>query len=302
MNDLDLVRGMRADAPEPSGARLDAGRDRLRSAMTPDRHRRVRPTMVVAAGLAAAVAVTGAVILRPAGGTPAAPAHPSAAAPAAAAPAIRLASATVVLDKAAARAGAGHSFVMPGAHQWIYVKGIKTSPAGVITQEGWIRFDGEQSADIENGKLKVLPFGSAQDGDPLATPQGAAQYLGSLPAQPKALLAAIYKKVEAEPRSQWLGNLDATAFSELTQLQENAVGGVPPKVQADVFQALALIPGVRDIKTTDALGRPAIGITVTSQNGYLLLDPRTYGPIGLRYGSSATAQTALAVVSGPGQR
>jgi hypothetical protein len=297
MNDLDLVRGMRADAPEPSGARLDAGRDRLRSAMTPDRHRRVRPTMVVAAGLAAAVAVTGAVILRPAGGTPAAPAHPSAAAPA-----IRLASATVVLDKAAARAGAGHSFVMPGAHQWIYVKGVKTSPAGVFTQEGWIRFDGEQSADIENGKLVVLPYGSAQDGDPLATPQGAAQYLSSLPAQPKALLAVIYKKVEAEPRSQWLGNLDAAAFSELTQLQENAVAGVPAKVQADVFQALALIPGVRDIKTTDALGRPAIGITVTSQNGYLLLDPRTYRPIGLRYGSSATAQTVLAVVSGPGQR
>jgi hypothetical protein len=297
MNDLDLVRGMRADTPEPSGDRLDAGRERLRSAMTHGRRRRPGPTMIVAAGLAAAVAVTGGIVLRPAGGTPVSPASP--------APAIRLASATVLLEAAAVAvvaAGTGRPFVMPRPHQWIYDKGIKTYAGAVTTMERWTRFDGERSAEIEHGKLHVDPFGSAQDGDPIATPQGAARYLISLPAQPKALLAAIYQKDEAEPRSQWYVNLHATAFSDLMELQENASGAVPPKVQADVFRALALIPGVRDIKTTDALGRPAIGITVPAINGYFLLDPKTYGVIGLRYGSDAITNVADAIVSGPGQR
>jgi hypothetical protein len=37
MNDLDLVRAMRADAPDPASDRLTAGRERLRSATTPRR-------------------------------------------------------------------------------------------------------------------------------------------------------------------------------------------------------------------------------------------------------------------------
>ena len=37
MNDLDLLRAMRADAPEPAGDRLAAGRERLRSASAPRR-------------------------------------------------------------------------------------------------------------------------------------------------------------------------------------------------------------------------------------------------------------------------
>jgi hypothetical protein len=257
-----------------------------------------------AAGLGVAAGIT-AVALAVSTAQPGAARPGRAQAPSVAAPAVRLASATVVLDKAAvavAVAGAGHSFVMPGPHQWIYEKGIKKSPVGVITMESWTRFDGERSADIENGKLKVLPFGSAQDGDPLATPEGAARYLSSLPAQPRALLAAIYKKDKAEPRSQWYVNLYATAFSDLMELQANATGAVPPKVQADVFRALALIPGIRDIKTTDMLGRPAIGITVPAINGYFLLDPTTYGLIGLSYQGSGITHITDAVVSGPGQR
>ena len=43
MNDLDMVRALRADAPQSSADRLAAGRDLLRTAMVPARRPLPRP-------------------------------------------------------------------------------------------------------------------------------------------------------------------------------------------------------------------------------------------------------------------
>src|ERR1019366_7690496 len=73
MNDLDLVRAMRADAPDPASDRLTAGRERLRSATTPRRASYRGPVMILAGGLAVAPPAAAVLVTRPA---PAAP-HPA---------------------------------------------------------------------------------------------------------------------------------------------------------------------------------------------------------------------------------
>ena len=118
MNDLDLLRTMRADAPEPAGHRLAAGRDRLRSAAAPRRHRRRGYVVILAGGLAAASAAAVIVASQPSpAGAPRGPAD------------IRLVSAAQVLNRAAA-AAAARPAVLPSPHQWIYSKGIKSGPGG----------------------------------------------------------------------------------------------------------------------------------------------------------------------------
>jgi hypothetical protein len=298
MSDLDLVRALRADAPRPSRQQLDEGRARLRAAMPPDHRGRRRPAMIIAAGAAVAAAVA-ATILSPVGGHVMPRAHPTGSRP----PSVRLLSVTAVLGRAAA-AAERRPAVLPGPHQWVYEKVVKAGPAGRITIEGWSRFDGERSADIEHGRLVILPYGSAQDGVPDATPQGAAAYLRSLPHSPKALLAVIYRRADAEPRAQWAvpGDRDTEAFSILMTLMFNAPAGVPPAVQANVFRAAALIPGVHVGKARNALGRPGLALSGAGANGYFLLDPRTYALTGLRYGKAAVTRTAVAVVDRPGQR
>jgi hypothetical protein len=288
MNDLEMIRALRADAPPPSGDRLAEGRARLYAAMVPGHPARRRPAMIISAGVAVA-AVAAAVVLRPAGGTVIPRAHPTTShAP------VQLLSATVVLRNAAT-AAERRPAVLPGPHQWVYVMGVKAGPAGRITTEGWTRFDGRQSADIEHGRLVILPYGSTQDGVPDATPQGAADYLRSLPASPAALLKVIDRK--AEP-----GNRDTEAFSILMGLMFNAPAGVPPTVQADVFRAAALIPGVHVSKALDALGRPGLALSGAGLNGYFLLDPKTYALVGLRDGKAAVTRITVAVVDRPGQR
>jgi hypothetical protein len=298
MNDLDMVRALRADAPRPSSDRLAEGRARLSTAMVPD-HRRRHPAMVVTASVAVAATVAAGIILRPMAGTAISPAHPATSGT----HSVQLLSVTVVLRNAAA-AAERRPAVLPGPHQWVYTKGVKAGPARRWTTEGWTRFDGEQSADIEHGRLVILPYGSAQDGVPEATTQGAAEYLRSLPASPKALLAVIYRKAEAEPRDQWAvpGELNTEAFSVLMILLNNAPAGVPPAVQANVFRAVALIPGVHVSKARDALGRPALALSGAGLNGSFLLDPRTYALIGLRDGKAAITRITVAVVDRPGQR
>src|SRR5262249_32011903 len=109
MNDLDMLREMRADAPDPTEDRLEAGRARLRAAAKPmglghrlpgqarPRYRRPanrRPAMILASGLAVgALAAAAVLVSRPAPSAPSAPPEGP--------PAIRLLSAAQVLDHAA---------------------------------------------------------------------------------------------------------------------------------------------------------------------------------------------------------
>jgi hypothetical protein len=309
MNELDMVRALRADAPQPSADRLAAGRDLLRTAIVPARRPlpRSRPVMITIASAAAAAAVAAAVLLPAtrAGVLPRPPTATSGPRPA------QLLSVTVVLGRAAA-AAERRPAVMPGPRQWLYEKGVKAVKGegeagggrGRFVSEGWTRFDGEQSADISRGRLVVLPYGPAQDGVSDATPQGAARYLRSLPASPAALLKVIYRKADTVPRDLWAvpGNRDSEAFSLLMTMLYNAPAGVPAAVQATVFRATALIPGVHVGKAADALGRTALALSGAGLNGSFLLDPGSYALIGLRSGGAVITRIDVAVVDGPGQR
>jgi hypothetical protein len=166
MNDLDLVRTMRAAVSRPTQDRLAAGRDRiLAAASRPHRYRRLalparRPELPVrrlalavgAVTAAAAVAVASVAVL---GGT----ATPSRPRPA---PVGHASLAARVLTVAAQTVAAAPA-ARPGSRQWVYSKFVQTE-TGQPTQsdESWTRFDGLEQAYILNGKLIVQhePSGS----------------------------------------------------------------------------------------------------------------------------------------------
>ena len=299
MNDLEFVRALRADAPRPSSGQLAEGRARLRAAMRPG-HRRGLPAMMIITASAAAAAAAAGIILLPAGGAAKPGGHPTGSKP----QVVQLLSAKVVLDNAAAAAGQRPA-MLPGPHQWVYTKAVKEGPAGSgrFTLQGWNRFDGKLSADIEHGRLVILPYGSAQDGGSDATPQAAAAFLRSLPARPNALISVIYRKADAVSRDLWPvpGNRNSEAFSILMTYMFNAPVGVPAAVQANVFRAVALIPGVHVTKATDALGRAALALSGPGSTGYFLIDPKTYVLIGLRDSGGGITRISVAVVTQPGQ-
>jgi hypothetical protein len=246
--------------------------------------------MILVSGLAVgALAAAAVLVSRPA---PPAP------------PAIRLVSATQVLDRAASVALAKPALTV-GPHQWVYEKGIKSAGTHSFTMVSWSRFDGKETASVEHGKLVFYP-GTQGDAARLATPEAAAGFLASLPTDPAALLTAIYNKVDAQPRDQWVSkNRDARAFSFLITAMWNAPVGVPPEHQAAAFRALAKIPGVTvQTRLTDAAGQPAIGLTFRTGDGLtgtFFLDPHSYTVSGLGYQGAGVARIAIAVVDKPGQ-
>jgi hypothetical protein len=304
MNDLDLVRAMRANAPDPASERLATGRKRLHSATARRRTGHRRLVMILAGGVTVTAAAA-VIVIRTASAGPAAPAGQPAG-PAGRPAAVRLLSATQVLGRAAA-AAQGRPALLPAPDQWIYEKGLKFGPGHRWTTVGWERFDGAEQAWYEHGKL-VVYLGTPQDVALDATPQTAARYLTSLPTAPSALLAVIYQKLDGTPRGQW-GSPDrnTAAFVALATLLSNAAGGVgvPPAHEAAVFRAMADIPGVMarpDL--VDAAGQPAIGLTPGPHSGYyFLLNPRSYAMIGITTadGRQGALSLAVEVVSQPGQ-
>ncbi|GAA4635778.1 hypothetical protein GCM10023196_082660 [Actinoallomurus vinaceus] len=201
-------------------------------------------------------------------------------------PTIQLDSASVVLDKAATAVSA-RSYRVPLPRQWLY---IKTAEYGANTAGGkrptfdqyWIRFDGRQEAVIEGGKL-VVDDKAAGGGSDEGTPQGASALLRSLPTEPQALLAALSSKVGAEPRGDSGPGRDGLLFANIVQLIRNAPAGVPPKIQAALYRAIATLHEVRvDTNVVDGLGRRVIGVTQGTTGSFVLINPQTYQVLGMQ--------------------
>ena len=109
MNDLELVRELRAEIGSPSPAQLARGRARLSDAIErPHRRRRRAPTLAIAATVAGVAAVAVLASGRGVGERARAP---------------HLTLAAKVLHEAA-RVAAAASTVEPGAQQWIYTKAV----------------------------------------------------------------------------------------------------------------------------------------------------------------------------------
>ena len=302
MNDLDLVRTLRADVPPPDPARLAAGRSRILAAAPP------------------AAADTGGWPCRSARSPPRPPSpssrssgaprrhptsgHRDAARPRPAATG-RVSLAAQVLTVAARTVAAGPP-TRPGDRQWIYSRFVQTQ-TGTATQsdENWIRFDGREQAYYLNGQLIVVHESSGSGG-----PLSSYRELAALPAAPSAILAAA-RQVVGTTQRQWENWSSGSAVAELAprtageaefdylaQLLWDAYAAAPPAALAHVYQAMADIPGVTVTRgLTNAVGRAGIGVSANGGVSWLLLDPQTYQVIGL--GEKALSQRSVMVKGGP---
>ncbi len=307
MNDLDFVRDLRADVPEPDAARLAAGRARMTAAIqaaatpvTP----RSRPAginrRVIAGALAASVAAAMVVAVGLAAARQAARARPVAAKP------VALTLTARVLRNAASMASRDRA-AMPRPGQWFYRDLVSyqfgQTPATTSQQE-WATFDGRYSAYYagRGGPLIVHESPAAppparatalEQFDDDATALTAYRALASLPASPKAVLAVVAAQVtkigaanleSGAPLNQYVPtSASQLDFDYLTLLMWNATDGEPLAVEARVYEALADLPGV-SVQTgvTDAAGQPAIGVSDDGGIEQLLLSPRTFAVIGMR--------------------
>jgi hypothetical protein len=124
--------------------------------------------------------------------------------------------------------------------------------------------------------------------------------LQSLPASPQALLRLVRPARDGRlPR-------DEVAFSRIGTIQQSVV---PPKVSAALYRAAALIPEITLVPaTTDAVGRPGVGVLFTYQGAQIewIFEPGTLRLLGeLDYSSGTlTGETAIldrAIVNQAGQ-
>lgn len=296
MNDVDLLRQMRADIPPATRARLEPGRARLLAAISrPLRPRRLRRAMLPAGAAVAAAAVTIAVLI-----TPGARFTPPAGAPPHQTP-------TVELLNAAAATVAQRPTARPRSHQWFYTKFVQYSYArGTVSDANWETFDGRQSAYVQHGDLVVRQTpGRFGDGGRTAlgqynadaTPLTAYNALASLPTSPKELLAVIARQVARLGAPQVeegsiialyaQAGRGALEFDYLARLLWNAAVSEPPSAEGAVFRAMAAIPGITaQQRITDATGRPAVGLSANGGKTQLLFDPRTYQVTGMRVTST----------------
>ncbi|GAA0386275.1 hypothetical protein Acor_26250 [Acrocarpospora corrugata] len=340
MDDLRSLREWRAEIPEPGQEWIIPERRRLltrmrgrrwalgRLPMTGAPGRRLLMTglgrrllVIGVLGTAAAVAVT---VLRP---------QPPAPGPASTPSLIQL-DAGAVLAQAAEVAGSRGSTQAPLPTQWHYTKTLDKQPNSDATEtrEGWLRYDGRQTADYgEDGRLIVsnLP---PDPGDDDLSPQQYDARLRALPTDPRKLLAKVtgdrhwidYPREEGVPRST---EPAAARAYRVIILYLSRYGTMPPRLEAAMFRALALIPGIRiEQGVRDAAGRSGLGVWLEGPGDlpsrqYDILAPDTYRYLGTQtvwlrdeymFGESkpgfrkgsvwSTALMTSAIVNRPGQR
>ncbi len=314
MNDLDVLRDLRASVPDPPNATMSAGRARLTAAIQahpgpqarPEPQARPKPATrkyrhpALAAGAAAALAVTAtlvAVSLSSAGPPVRRPQH--SAAPGKSSKAELAVKVLHQAAAAAARNGAGE----PSSRQWFYSKTVDyefgSTPRTTVDEE-WGTFDGRYTAYHASGQLIVHRNPGAIVGrgataldrfDFTATPRTAYQALASLPSNPAALVAVISAHVAKLNPNQVLSPVEQYAptsssqvtFSYLVELMWNAADGEPSAAQASVYLAMAQLPGVTVQRgVTDAAGQKTIAVSDNGGIDQLLLNPRSYAVVGIR--------------------
>ncbi|MBB6552365.1 CU044_5270 family protein [Nonomuraea rubra] len=324
MDDLRSLRELRAVVPEPGEEWTARGRRRLLRRMRTRRRGFGRALLLAGAlGTAAAVAL---VVVRPQ-----APAQPV---PSAQPRTVQLDPDTV-LALAADTVGRRRAAEVPLPTQWQYSRTLDKQPARdtIETRESWIRYDGKQTAGFgRDGRLSVRDV-PPDPGDDDLSPQQYDRKLRELPTDPKRLLAKVTRDRHwiDYPREEGVPHVvapDAARAYGVIMLYLSRSGVMPPELESALFEALALIPGVRvEQGVTDAAGRSGLGIwrdtgeADPATRRYRILDPRTYRYLGERtiwlrdenmFGDAepevrkgavwATAQLASVIVDRPGER
>jgi len=304
MNELDLVRELRADIGAPTDIQLAAGHEQLLAAIGAPGSRQLRrrpPRTRYLGGVLAAAVVAAALVLVLEGSGTSTPLAPGGGTEAR----VRLASQVL---RAAASSLASQPAARPDPHQWIYGSFVARAigqPAQ--SNEEWSRFDGRQSAYAQDGQLVVHTSPVPPSG--ASYPMGAYHALASLPSSPTAVLRAADRTIVATrgsvapPGGSPIGHHQTRQqleFQFLTQLLWQAAQAAPARAEAVVFRALATLPGVTaQSGITDAVGRPAIGLSDVGDEQQLLLDPRTYKVTGLRTISDGSWPMNVMARSGP---
>ncbi|AWS46904.1 CU044_5270 family protein [Streptosporangium sp. 'caverna'] len=281
MDDLRSLREWRAEVPEPGQEWIIPERRRLLTRMR-GRGQALRRRLLVVGALGAAT-VLAVAILRP---------ESPASGPTNTPSVVRLDS-SVVLAHAAEVAGGRESAHVPLPTQWHYTKILDKQPNSdtVKAREEWMRYDGKQRAVFgRDGKLVIRDI-PPDPGDDDLSPQQYDAKLRALPTDPRKLLAKVtgdrhwIKGAHEEGVPKSVAPDDARAYSVI-MLYLSRYGSMPPRLEAAMFRALALIPGVHiEQGVWDAAGRSGLGVWRegdfdTPERRYDILDPVTYRYLG----------------------
>jgi hypothetical protein len=194
--------------------------------------------------------------------------------------------ATAAVLERAAVAVETKPFTAPRDDQWIYIEDLITWADGKTeTSRGWRRADGMGMAWIRgNGRLQVEihePRLNPRTGRPIPGVFEGYKEMAALPTDPAALLRWAYRRAENVTGAGMNEHGDVyLMFNHM--LRENIL---PPELEAAIFRALKLIPGVTVLDTVDVLGRPAIALGLGTSDWLheeLLLDKETYAYRGER--------------------
>jgi hypothetical protein len=277
MDDLTVLREVRAAEPGPSAAETTAARNALLTAIEaagrPSSGRAARPRSAarwaprrriwvpVVAAAAAVAAGVGVLTFAPGAPRPAAtrPSAQHGAGPVAPVYQPATLAAAVVLDKAAAAAARESS----------------TTGKYFFTESEWVSsFSDSRSQQMYRigPYLRRMWFGNNVDGS-LVTAVGAGQpaflkgpssdfglswaQLRALPAAQAPLLAIVARlAVDFNPKYQ-----NSSAFSEFEVIDQLLFESpISPAVQAALYQIAARLPGIKVADTTDLVGRPAVEV------------------------------------------
>jgi hypothetical protein len=252
---------------------------------------------------------------------------------------VRAVTVAQVLDAAAVSAAKG-SGKEPALRQWVYTNTVTCEPiCGHLSS--WTRYDGSQGASVgkafeTRGRTAVLVseipdiFKRGKVGE---QPRETWRVLSQLPTEPRELLARVSRDPffaggldRSSPPTHSLDNrhditdepapavTPGARFSRILNILQSAPN-IPPEVNAALYRALALIPGVElvDAPMKDAAGRPSLTISFGFRDRmrtreYLYLDPKTYAYHGYRtdwHGerafSHSYARVTAGIVDHPGQ-
>ncbi len=297
MNELDLIRTFRADAPGPSVA-ATARADR--AWRNPPRRRTVRWDRRLVAVTAAVAAVAAAALVLPTG-------HDG-----------RLgadsARAAELLRDAAARVGGLPRPLRPGEYWYVrretaWTTGVEGKAAGAYTamgteiREEWTAADGSRrwttrptgplqfpgardrerwAADGSPGLIPAASEDRTHTGFSVGVQPYSYSQLLDLPRDP----AKLYRHFHDAAVACRCGNgVDDQTFVVAVELLYTAP--LPTDLRAAILRAIAFIPGIEQRPERDILGRPGVSVAYDGTQGRqaLIFDASTYELLGERSGA-----------------
>lgn len=308
MDDLDLIRSFRADAPGPDAAATARAERAWRPA---PRSRGPRWVPRAAVGIAAVAAVAAAALILPSArdgrlgaesARAAATLRHAAAAEAGGLPrALRageywyVRSRTVWTTGVEGDAGPYTAMGTELREEWTAANGTRrwtTQPRGPVRFPS-ARDRARWEADGRPDLIAAPSVDRTRDGFSLGARRYGYRQLLALPRDPQAL----YRRFRAAAVACECGNgVDDQTFVTAVELLRTTP--LPTDLRAATLRAIALVPGIEQYAEDDISGRPGIAVTYNGSQGSqsLIFDPSNHQLLGDRSGAGGTADEESAIV------